>query len=329
MVQSLKFGDIPPRWSANLLFGRGYPLYLFYGILPYLVGSFFVFSGLNFLLATKAVFILSFLIGPVGVYLLVKEWWGKIPALTAAIAFSYAPYRALDVYVRGNLAEFFSFSLFPWVFWINYLLLVEQKKKKATKLVYIFAVLLFLQELSHNLSCFIFFLFLLIFDFLYVFLYRKKDSLVITFNLIKSFLISFCLAAFYLVPLLIESKYVIVGKFLSSPYWNYFLTLKKIWYTPWGWNGYIEIEPMSLQLGKFLIIFSFVGVFINQIVRTKYRKLINIFFIFTVFFTFLEIKESIVFWRLFKVFSFLQFPWRFHILTTLIASLLSGAVVFY
>lgn len=329
MVQSLKFGDIPPRWSANLLFGRGYPLYVFYGFLPYLIGSFFVFSGLNFLLATKAVFILSFFIGPIGVYLLVKEWWGKIPALTAAIAFSYAPYRAVDVFVRGNLGEFFSFSLFPLVFWLN-LKLLKTFGSKDKKWWVFFCFSLFLLEISHNISCFIFFSFLLVFNgYFLIFLSNKKDKFKLVLRLSFIFLLATAMAAFYLVPLIYESKFVLVGQFKDSPYWEYFLTLKKLWNSKWGWGGYTdEGNAVSLQLGKSLVIFAISSSILNLFIKNLDKKLINFFTVCLVFLIFMEIGVSDVIWRNVSLLHYFQFPWRLHVLINLFLAILCGSLVY-
>lgn len=328
MYQSLRFGDIPPRWSANLLFGRGYPLYVFYAPLPFYIGALLAFIKTNFLLATKAVFVLSFFMGGLGIYFLTKEWWGKLPALVAAIAFSYAPYRAIDVYVRGNLAEFFSFSLFPWVLWLNLKVLTTpangRKKWEA-----LFILFLFFQEISHNISCFIFFFFLLIFNIFYLLFLRRKDYEELVFVLGRALCLSLLMSAFFWIPLLYESRFVLIGKFINSPYQDYFLTLKKIWDAPWGWGGYVDpAGALSLRLGKSLIISSLLAVVLNLFTKNIFKKLFNFLFFSLAFFLFLELRESDFIWKYFAFLHFLQFPWRFHILTTMMMALLSGGAVF-
>lgn len=330
MYQSLRFGDIPPRWSANLLFGHGYPLYIFYSPLPYFIGALFSFIVPNFLIATKFVFILSFIIGPVGIYFLTKEWWGKLPALISAVAFSYAPYRAVDVFVRGNLGEFFSFSFFPVVFWINLKLLriFNQKNRNCWRLIFIFA--LFLLEISHNISCFIFLLFLGIYNLYFIFFEtEKKLRLKTVVYLLGIVFFSLILSSFYLVPLLYESKFVLVGQFRDSPYSQYFLTLKKLWDSSWGWGGYTDkTDAVSLQLGKTLIIFSLLASIFNYFIKKPGRKLIIFFTLNLFFFVFMEIGASDFIWSRLTILHFFQFPWRLHILTTLFLSILCGSFIY-
>lgn len=328
MFQSLSFGDIPPRWSANLLFGRGYPLYIFYGPLPYLIGAMFVKLEGNFLLATKTVFVLSFFLGPLGIYLLSKKWWGKLPALVAAAAFSLSPYRAVDVFVRGNLGEYFSFSLFPLVLYFNWMYLsssVSEKKKWGL----IFCLFLFFAEISHNVSCFIFFFFLLLFNLFYFFIFQKEKKISQIISIALLLFLSLAMASFYLIPLGFEAKYVLVGQFRDSPYSEYFMTLKKFWSSPWGWGSYVDVgDAVSLQIGKTFIIVSSFALLMNLFVKTKFRKLINFFVLCTVFFVFMELRVSDFIWKRVTLLHFFQFPWRLHVLLVLFLSFLSGSVFF-
>jgi len=52
-------------------------------------------------------------------YLLGKELFGEKGGLVAGVLFLFAPYRALDGYVRGAVAESFALSLIPLVFYFS------------------------------------------------------------------------------------------------------------------------------------------------------------------------------------------------------------------
>ena len=301
--QSLRFGDIPPRWSSNLLYGHGYPLYIFYPPLAYLIGAFFVFLGFNFLISTKLVFILGFLLGGFGMYFLIKRWWGTWPAFIAAIVFSYAPYRALDVYVRGNLAEFFSLSLFPFVVLANYQLLTA-KNKGLWRLAFSFS--LFLLFIAHNTSAFIFGLFLLFFNLFYFLFLHPRHLKEDVFNLAGSGILAATVSCFYWLPLIYETRFVMIGEFAQNPYWRCFLSLSKIWHTPWSFGGFIEENPMSLQLGKAIIVFSILAAILNFFIKTKFRK--TIFFVFGMLLlaTYIELPASDFLWR--TLIGFIVFP---------------------
>src|SRR4030042_1739712 len=115
--QSLKSGQFPVRWIDGLGFGFGYPLYVFYPPLVYMLGELYHLIGLSYINSVKLVFFSSILFSGIAIYIFSKEIWGKLPALITALFYMFIPYRALDVYVRGALAESFSFVWPPIILW--------------------------------------------------------------------------------------------------------------------------------------------------------------------------------------------------------------------
>ncbi len=71
--------------------------------------------GLGFTAAVKATWALGFIVGALGMYRLARRWWGDAAGLIASLAYTYAPYHLVDIYVRAALAEFTSLAIFPWV----------------------------------------------------------------------------------------------------------------------------------------------------------------------------------------------------------------------
>ena len=64
-------------------------------------------------------------------YLLAKTFWGKWGGLVAATAFTYLPYRAVQFYVRGTLAELTAMTFLPLFFYSAYKTVFEKKLKFA------------------------------------------------------------------------------------------------------------------------------------------------------------------------------------------------------
>lgn len=54
--QALKHGQFPVRWVDGLGFGFGYPLFVFYPPLVYLLGELFHLAGFSFINSIKLVF---------------------------------------------------------------------------------------------------------------------------------------------------------------------------------------------------------------------------------------------------------------------------------
>jgi hypothetical protein len=107
-------GALWPIWVPDHVLGFGYPLWLVYTPLAFFVAEGFHLLGLGLTAAVKAAWALWFLIGAAGVYRLARRWWGPAAALVASLAYTYAPYHLVDIYVRSAYAEFAALALAPW-----------------------------------------------------------------------------------------------------------------------------------------------------------------------------------------------------------------------
>ena len=117
MTKALTDGMFPIRWVADLGFGYGYPVFSFYAPLSYYVGSIINLLGLDALLATKIMMVLGILMAGVAMYFFAKEIWGKSGAVLSALLYVFVPYHAVDIFVRGDVAEFWAYALTPFVFY--------------------------------------------------------------------------------------------------------------------------------------------------------------------------------------------------------------------
>src|SRR3990167_491946 len=178
--QALKAGQFPPRWVDELGFGFGYPLFVFYPPLVYMVGELFHLIGFSFIDSIKLVFFTSIFASGLAMYILAKEFWDRQTAAVSALFYILVPYRALDVYVRGALAESFSFVWLPLILWSFY------KLYKTNKPIYVYLSTIFLALLmiTHNL---IFLPFMLILPFYLFFLILVSDNK-------KKFIVNCCFA---------------------------------------------------------------------------------------------------------------------------------------
>ncbi|MBI4037238.1 hypothetical protein HY385_02345, partial [Candidatus Daviesbacteria bacterium] len=102
--------QIPCRWVPDMGYGNGFPIFNFYSAFPYYLGALFSFV-LGYIGAAKALFFIPLALGGVSMYFLGKELFGRVGGVIAAGLFIFAPYRALDTYVRGDIAESFSLAI--------------------------------------------------------------------------------------------------------------------------------------------------------------------------------------------------------------------------
>src|SRR3989344_866098 len=100
MGKALSAGQFPVRWVADLGYGYGYPIFNFYGPLPYYFGGMLYAFGVPALVATKMMFGVG-AIAPALTLYLAMSGLGWQAALVSALLTQYSPYHAVQIYVRG------------------------------------------------------------------------------------------------------------------------------------------------------------------------------------------------------------------------------------
>ena len=119
LVANLRAGVFPARWMPDAAYGLGYPFFNFYASLPYYVAALFKLCGFGFIWAIKLTQLLGFVAAAASMYLLAKRLFKQeASAILAALAYTYAPYHLVNVYVRGDaLSEFYAFVFYPLILW--------------------------------------------------------------------------------------------------------------------------------------------------------------------------------------------------------------------
>ena len=329
--QALSAGQFPPRWVANLGFGYGYPFYNFYPPFVYYLGEIFHFLGFSLILSIKLVMVLGFLLSGFFMYLLGKEFFGKIGGIIAAIFYIYAPYHALDIYVRGALAEFYSFVFLPAVFWSTFNLVKKQNKKWLL----INSLFLSFLLLSHNLITLVFLPFYFIYFGLLLFFEKKRRKTALVFLI--SFLLFLGLTCYFWLPALAEKKYTLVDKILTrelADYKLHFVYLRQLWQSTWGYGGSIFglEDGLSFEVGKPHLILSLLAGVLGFFLFWRKKREGGLFVLCFLFFAlslFMTSFHSQFIWDRLKPLWYLQFPWRFLVFAAFFSSLLSGGIIDY
>src|SRR3989344_6341801 len=99
MSTALSDGHFPVRWVSDLRFGE--PIFNYYAPLPYYLGALIKLLGFNYIWVAKILFILSSFLSAVTMYLLCRKLFNQKSAFLATALYIWAPYRAVDLYVRG------------------------------------------------------------------------------------------------------------------------------------------------------------------------------------------------------------------------------------
>ena len=317
----------PCRWSANAGMGYGEPVFNFYGQLPYVFGQIFKYLGFSVIDSVKTVFILSLVLSSVFMYLLSRRFWGHLGGLISALFYVFAPYRAIDVWVRGALPESLAFVFFPLI-----LLSLEKYLHRPRLLPLLeFSLSWAGLVLVHNLSAFMFFPFVIIW-----WLWRSRQSrgIMSGIPLLAAFIFSLFLSAFYLLPVIFESRLTTVND-TTRIYYEYglhFTSLKQLFVSRfWGYGGSVWglNDTMSFSAGHLhWILAVIIGLYLLMKRQIK-SPLTNNYLLFTglgIFALFLTHGKSDFIWRLVPYIRFVQFPWRFLTITALFLALASGSI---
>jgi hypothetical protein len=330
--RSFVSGQIPVRWAARLNYGFGYPVFNFlYPFSLYLGEGLYFFSG-SFVNAIKLVFILSFLFSGVLMYLWIREVWGEWPGLISALVYVYAPYRFLDVYVRGSLGEATAFIFPPLIFWSAGRLV----KKWSFSSLFIGGLAFAGLVTSHNTMA-------MLFTFVFVgligcqwLLFRRNKAL---WRQLAIFLLGLVLSCFFWLPALYDKKDVLLDQVTVSNFFLHFPTLFQLLVPRWGYGPSLPLsdqDTLSFQVGGFnlaIFIISAVifGLKLWQTSKKKnfLEKNFQTFYFLLVFaasfFFMLEVSAWI--WRFIPIDNLIQFPWRLLSLTTFSSAVLAGALI--
>jgi hypothetical protein len=329
--------QIPCRWVPDMGYGYGFPLFNYYPPLPYLVGELFRLISFSFVDTVKIVFLLSFIFSGISMYFFSKEFFGKVGGILSSIFYIWAPYHAVDVYVRGAMNEAWAFVWFPLILWTGYKLLKSEKRmliKWIIGLALSWAGLL----LSHNLMVLIF---TPVFGVWILFFLLKEKNWGKIISLVKSGALALGLTAFFTLPAILEQKYVQVDTLVNG-YYEYIahfasfgqIFLSRFWgYGPSAWG--LE-DQMSFQIGHIHWILSLIIlilVLINIIKNRKKTKIVYFVILFFVivgwFAAFMVHSKSTFIWQLIPILKFVQFPWRFLTLVTFSFSFIVGSLVLF
>lgn len=322
-IQDLIF---PCRWSPDASLGYGQPVFNFYAQSPYIFGEIFRLLGLSVLDSIKALFIASLTLSSVTMFFLSRQLWkNNYAALISGLIYTIAPYRAVDVYVRGALPEALAFVFFPLITYFFNDFVLTKKLRSLLWFVLSFSLLV----TTHNLSALMFSLFLSIWGLYFIWL--NKAWKVIPQILLSGVLIG-ALVAYYVVPVATESKLISIGK-TTEGYYDFrlhYVTLDQLFLSRfWGYGASFwgEKDDLNLSVGQVQWVVPILAA-LGLLVFKKFRVHFQFYILLGLglFFLFLTHGKSDPIWGLVTPLSFIQFPWRFLGSAVFVLALAGGVI---
>ncbi|MGB0387417.1 MAG: 6-pyruvoyl-tetrahydropterin synthase-related protein [Ardenticatenaceae bacterium] len=344
-IQGVADGQWFPRWGPDFGFGRGYPFFIFYAPLTSYTVQAAKSWGIGLVASVKISWALGFLLGAAGMFRLAKTWWrDDRAAFVATLVYTFVPYKFVDIYVRGAIAEFWSLALFPWIMLAFYHLIRRPRPATIATGGLLYAALM----LTHTATALLFSPFLgayILFEMalgfyksqgkrkdLWQWGAKKGEFLVLRSGLAVALAIGLGLinATIFWVPLLAEQKHIDVTQYVPENYnfaiqfteWSQFLS------PFWGF-GYAIAGPndgMSFQLGLLPLLLTLLGVWLLATGRIKPEPSARLIWALVSLLVVVLAMTSLALpiWDSFPLAPMVQFPWRLLGLSAVLLALIAG-----
>ncbi len=339
LEKCIKDGQIPCRWSPDLGYEYGYPLFNFYPPLPYIVGQVFRTLGFSFMWSVKLTALLQFILAAVFMYLfalsLLPSWY----ALIASLFYVYAPYRAINIYIRAAMNEAWANVFFPLIF----LFIKKNVSNPSKKNIILLGLSIVGLMLSHNPMLLVFGLFCIPWLIFCLFNQYRQDKLKhiskILLSLGLSGVLALGIAAYYTLPVLFETKLTHIDSMFVGYYSHivHYVSLFQLFISNfWGdgasvW-GTEDAMPFMVGYIHWLVpvIYLFFTFVLPLIKKTKPNIRIDLLMLISLSFIsiFMTHARSNLIWTIITPIQKIQFPWRFLNLSIFFLSISSAYVIY-
>lgn len=315
--KALGDGQMPVRWAGELNYGYGMPLFNFIYQLPYCIASSFLFLGLGLVNSFKITLALSFLTSGVFMLAFAQSFFKDIKkAFLIAVFYQFAPFRLVELLIRGSFGEVYTYTFLPLVLFGLTLLF----KKPRYRLFFMTSIATTLLILSHNSLSLVFFVVSLGFVFFFA---REKSKFIFGMLALLSGLL---LSSFYWIPAIFEHKYTYGDLFMRKIYLLHFPPLQNFFIPNFLNSESLQTVGVSVQIGLFHVL----GIFVSILILTRSKKIdiltkkliIFSLLLFIISLFFMQ-PISKVFWANISLLRQFQFPWRFLAVVSFATSLLS------
>ena len=334
LEKCLADGQIPCRWVPDMGAGYGYPLFNFYPPLPSAVAEGFRLLGASLLDAIKWAFLLGLVVGAFGMYRLAARFFGPAGAVLAAVLYVFAPYQAIDIFVRGALGEAWGMALLPLVFLTGHRCLTEPGRalRHALPCALCWAALLLTHDLVALMATPFYAAWLLV---------SWRMSRRSPVPAVLAHALALGLAAFFLLPLLFELRHVHADTLRELYSWarfeNNFLSATQLLGAPtaWGYGALGTHNQMSLFIGRIHLLLGGGAVGLCVFAWLRERRVdasgtaALTLGVAALVAAFMILPASRFLWEAIPPLSFLQFPWRFLAITSFGLAFAAGWLVYW
>jgi hypothetical protein len=284
-TKAIQSGDFPVRWMDG--FGNyGMPMGIIVQQTTSYLGALLTLITHNIFLSYNLVFLLGAFLSTYFLYYFLTLHFSEKAAILGAVLFNFAPYRIINIYIRGALPEFFSNVFFPVIF-IGLFIFLKKRDLKGLFYLFIgFVGILFTHPFTLIIGMFLWIPYAIWLVIKYKninFILQKSPYIILTGILI------FGTTAFYIVPLMLEIKYFYYGTGSHFIPGN-FLTLKNYFGDKWYYfyKDDIEVRGHVIHLGLIeglVVLYGFLSLLFSKKVKNTFLYWLVPCFIVMLFFT--------------------------------------------
>jgi len=333
----LRDGVWYPRWAPDFFYGLGMPLFNYYAPLTYYVAEVFHLLGAGYIDSLRLFAVAAMVVSGLGAYVYFRTLLSPLASLLGAVVYMYVPYHLVNLYYRGDLAEYAAYTWFPLILWA----VTRLVQRRSFGYVFAGSVSYGALILTHNLSAFIFSGFLVIYCIAALVrehqaeaaVWRRMAANVLRLGAMAAF--AWALTAFFWVPALAEKSLVDFDRLLVHyDFREAFPTLQELLSTSLIHQYGVVFRTSDVygyKLGVLQVVFLVVGLVLLVWGRRRFAPgprieaaasmlvaAISLFFIFPV---------STWVWENAPLLSLAQFPWRFLAFMALPSALFAGSIL--
>jgi hypothetical protein len=306
--QSITHGVLVPRWAPDLGRGTGQPLFLFHPPMIYYFGELWHLLGFDFVTAMNLACAVVVLLSAACMFLLARLYFGDAGGWLGAAAYLYAPYFAVDLYVRSAMEEFAAFPFFALAL---YGFGAFAKHRKLGH--WLIGAAAYACVLCCHFPAALLFTPLLL-GFLLATSWMEKSWNVL-WRQACGVLLGLGLSAFIWAPALAARQYAAINRAVEGygKYSNHFVYLHQLFYSPWGYGLSVAgpDDGMSFALGwSHLLLVAVVWIWMTRNPNPVDRRLLRFFGAAAVVLSILMLQDALWFWEQVPLLQNVQLPWR-------------------
>lgn len=321
--ENIRHGNLLPRWAPDLSSGQGQPLFLVNPPLFYYTAELFYLTGFSFIGAMNAACVMLILASAASMFLLGRWYFGAAGGAIAALAYVWAPYFLVDLYVRSAFAEFSSFPFYP----IAIYGFARHASGGRLKHLVIGAAAYAAIWFAHSPAALLFSPFLGAFI---LYLAWSARSVRLLFTHSGALLLAILLATTIWLPSLSAARDTHSERLTTGPlaYSNHYVAPAQFFSSKWGYGLSVpgDQDGMPFSLGWPLMLLGGLALLESMRSGSERTKHMLMFFAGAVVVQcFLMTQRAHGVWDSIEQLQYIAFPWRLLASTTFILALLAGA----